>query len=117
MGHLLGADHNTENVTLDPPKFDYGHGYRAGMHIAPRWRTVMAQECQDIACDRENLWSSPLIHHNGQPAGTVGVHDNARVLRETKAIIAGFYPDPLQQPRKSVQSLRKMTFGSTLTPI
>lgn len=96
MGHLLGADHNTENVTLDPPKFDYGHGYRAGMHIAPRWRTVMAQECQDTVCDRENLWSSPLIHHNGQPAGTVGVHDNARVLRETKAIIAAFYPDPLQ---------------------
>lgn len=94
IGHLLGADHNTENATIDPPRFAYGHGYRAAADVVPRWRTVMAQECPDVACGRVNLWSSPLIHHNGQPTGTVDVHDNARVLRETKAIIAGFYPDP-----------------------
>ncbi len=95
MGHLLGADHNTENATLDPPRFAYGHGYRAAVDIESRWRTVMAQECPEVACDRVNLWSSPLIHHNGQPTGTADIHDNARVLRETKAIIAGFYPDLL----------------------
>lgn len=94
IGHLLGADHNTEHAVLDPPRFGYGHGYRAAPDIAPRWRTVMAQECPDVACERVNLWSSPLIHHNGQPTGTVDTHDNARVLRETKAIIAGFYDDP-----------------------
>lgn len=94
IGHLLGADHNTEHAVLDPPRFLYGHGYRAAPDIAARWRTVMAQECPDVACERVNLWSSPLIHHNGQPTGTEDTHDNARVLRETKAIIAGFYDDP-----------------------
>lgn len=94
IGHLLGADHNTEDAVMDPPRFAYGHGYRAGPDITPRWRTVMGQECPDVACERVNLWSSPLIHHSGQPAGTVDTHDNARVLRETKAIIAGFYEDP-----------------------
>ncbi|WP_141137986.1 hypothetical protein [Stenotrophomonas sp. CC120222-04] len=60
----------------------------------PVWRTVMALECGDRACPRVNIWSSPLIQHEGVPTGSVDLHDNARVLRETKGIVASFHPDP-----------------------
>lgn len=97
IGHLLGADHDPENVTLDPPRFAFGHGYQFNAEDAPGWRTVMALECSDRTCPRVNLWSSPLIQHGGVPTGSVDLHDNARVLRETKGVVAGFYPDPPAQ--------------------
>lgn len=102
IGHLLGADHDPENVTLDPPRFAFGHGYQFNAEDAPGWRTVMALECSDRTCPRVNLWSSPLIQHGGVPTGSVDLHDNARVLRETKGVVAGFYPDlPAQNPDAS----------------
>jgi len=97
IGHLLGADHDPENVTLDSPRFAFGHGYQFNAEDAPGWRTVMALECSDRTCPRVNLWSSPLIQHGGVPTGSVDLHDNARVLRETKGVVAGFYPDPPAQ--------------------
>jgi hypothetical protein len=97
IGHLLGADHDLENVTLDPPRFTFGHGYQFNAEDAPGWRTVMALECSDRTCPRVNIWSSPLIQHGGVPTGSVDLHDNARVLRETKGVVAGFYPDPPAQ--------------------
>jgi len=60
----------------------------------PGWRTVMALERGGRSCPRANIWSSPLIQHEGVPTGSVDLHDNARVLRETKGIVASFYPDP-----------------------
>lgn len=97
IGHLLGADHDPENAALDPPRFAYGHGYRFNEQAAPGWRTVMALECIHRACPRVNLWSSPVIQHEGLPTGSADLHDNARVLRETKGIVADFYPDPPSQ--------------------
>lgn len=97
IGHLMGADHDPENAALDPPRFAYGHGYRFKEEAAPGWRTVMALECIDRACPRVNLWSSPVIQHGGLPTGSADLHDNARVLRETKGVVAGFYPDPPSQ--------------------
>ncbi|WP_409460652.1 M12 family metallo-peptidase [Stenotrophomonas maltophilia] len=97
VGHLLGADHNPENATLDPPRFAYGHGYRFTEGAAPGWRTVMALECTGQVCPRVNLWSSSMNQHEGMPAGSTDLHDNARVLRETKGIVADFYPDPPSQ--------------------
>ncbi len=94
IGHLLGADHDPENATLDPPRFAYGHGYRSNNEKLPDWRTVMALECTERACPRINLWSSPSVQHEGSPTGSFDLHDNARVLRETKRIISEFYPDP-----------------------
>ena len=94
IGHLLGADHDPESATLDPPRFAHGHGYRVKGEGAPGWRTVMALECSEGTCPRVNLWSSPLNQHEGVPTGSAELHDNVRVLRETKGIVAGFYPDP-----------------------
>ncbi|WP_422353248.1 M12 family metallo-peptidase [Stenotrophomonas sp. AR026] len=94
MGHLPGADHDPENPALDPPGFAYGHGNQFNAEDVPGWRTVMALECGDRACPRVNIWSSPLIQHEGVPTGSVDLHDNARVLRETKGIVASFHPDP-----------------------
>lgn len=58
-----------------------------------RFRVNENNDVRDVRPDRPT--PMPLIHHNGQPTGTADIHDNARVLRETKAIIAGFYPDLL----------------------
>lgn len=94
IGHLLGADHDPAHASISPPKFQYGHGYQSPLNTPDRWRTVMAYDCSDRACGRVNRWSSPRVSHNGLPAGTARLHDNVRVLNETRATIAAFYPDP-----------------------
>lgn len=98
VGHLLGADHQP-GAALDPSVFAYGHGFRrlpaAGV---AGWSTLMATDCPPQRCPRQNFWSSPLRQHQGETAGTVDTHDNARVLTENKARVAAFYPPP--QPTK-----------------
>ncbi|WP_223497089.1 M12 family metallo-peptidase [Stenotrophomonas indicatrix] len=115
IGHLLGADHDPENAALDPPRFAYGHGYRFNEQALPGWRTVMALECTYRACPRVNLWSSPVIQHEGLPTGSADLHDNARVLRETKGVVADFYPDPLSQ-NPDVSYPRPVTSGRLSPP-
>lgn len=92
MGHLFGADHEPANASISPPRFDHGHGYQAPENAPDRWRTVMSYECSGVPCRRVNLWSSPDLSHNGLPAGTEGTHHNARVLNDTRQMIADFYP-------------------------
>ncbi|MHC9010076.1 M12 family metallo-peptidase [Stenotrophomonas rhizophila] len=94
IGHLLGADHDPAHASIRPPKFEYGHGYQSPPSTSDRWRTVMAYDCSDRACARVNRWSSPRVSHNGLPAGTSRLHDNVRVLNETRTTVAAFYPDP-----------------------
>jgi hypothetical protein len=83
IGHLLSADHDTDNDSAHPP-FAYGHGYRYDGN--PKWRTIMAYDCPGGGCyPRLNYWSNPNIRYNGVlPMGTTSTHDNARVLNTTK---------------------------------
>lgn len=85
MGHLFGARHNPEADNSTTP-FAYGHGYQ---HPGGKWRCLMSYNCSSN-CTRVGIWSSPLIKHAGETAGTAGVNDNARVVRETISTIAGF---------------------------
>lgn len=84
IGHILSAHHDpaTDTNTVYP----YGHGYVRA--TSPVFRTIMAYPQGTIP--RVNYWSSPLRSYLGVPMGTASKHDNARVLNNRRATVAGF---------------------------
>lgn len=84
LGHLMGARHDPAHDP-NPHPFAYGHGYQ----YPPPWRTIMAYDCVP-PCVRIDYWSNPNVQYGGVPMGTAAVSDNARVLNETAALVAGF---------------------------
>jgi len=86
IGHLQSARHDPANDPTTTP-YAYGHGYQ--YNGSPKWRTIMAYDCSG-GCPRLNYWSSPLNTYNGQPMGTAGTNDNARVLNNTRATVAAY---------------------------
>ena len=86
IGHLQSARHDPAADPSTTP-YAYGHGYRAPNN---KWRTIMAYNCSP-SCPRLNYWSNPnKTYSDGQKMGTTTKSDNARVLNNTKAKIAGF---------------------------
>ncbi len=85
IGHLQSARHDPTNDPTNTP-YAYGHGYQAPNKA---WRTIMAYNCSP-SCPRINYWSSPLKTYGGVTMGTTNRNDNARVLNNTRATIAGF---------------------------
>jgi peptidyl-Asp metalloendopeptidase len=85
LGHNYGATHNpaagSNNV------YPYGHGFQ---NVAARLRTVMAYECAAVNCTRVNIWSGPNNRWNGNLMGNGHESDNARVLNQRAATVAGF---------------------------
>jgi peptidyl-Asp metalloendopeptidase len=84
IGHNLGANHDPANASGSP--YAYGHGYQ---RPANGWRTIMAYDCTN-GCTRINYWSNPNKTYNGVAMGTAAQSNNARVLNERKATMAGF---------------------------
>lgn len=94
IGHLQGARHDPATDPSTSP-YAYGHGYRAPNNA---WRTVMAYNCSP-SCTRINYWSTPnRTYSDGQVMGTSSQSDNARVLNQTAATIAGFRGDTTPPP-------------------
>lgn len=89
LGHLFGARHNPEEDSSTTP-YAYGHGY-----LSPNrdWRTIMAYDCSN-GCRRINWWSNPAVTRNGVAMGTTTRSNNARVLNERAAVLAGFRAAP-----------------------
>lgn len=89
LGHLFGARHNPEEDSSTTP-YAYGHGY-----LSPNrdWRTIMAYDCSN-GCRRINWWSNPAVSRNGVAMGTTTRSNNARVLNERAAVLAGFRGTP-----------------------
>jgi hypothetical protein len=92
IGHLQGATHDRDGTV--PAFRGYGHGFQYTSGEA-RWRTIMAYACE-APCPRLLYWSNPRINYgdDGEPMGTPDVNDNARVLNETAATVAGFRNRP-----------------------
>lgn len=84
IGHLQGARHDPATDSSTRP-FAYGHGYR---HKG-QWRTVMAYNCPK-SCPRLQYFSNPDVQYNGKPMGTAQLNNNARVINQTAATVAGF---------------------------
>ena len=84
IGHLIGARHD---VGLDDSQQPYvfGHGFVPGKD----WRTMMSYEESCDGCPRLPIWSSPLLKVRGVAAGDATA-DNARVISEGAARVAGF---------------------------
>ena len=84
IGHLIGARHEIAmDKTMTP--FPYGHGYVNGT----KWRDIMSYKASCGGCPRMPVWSSPTVLVKGEPAGTPEL-DNARVISEQAARVAGF---------------------------
>lgn len=90
LGHLFGARHNPEEDSTTTP-YAYGHGY-----LSPNrnWRTIMAYDCPN-GCPRINWWSNPAKTRDGVAMGTSTRSNNARVLNERAATLAGFRAAPV----------------------
>lgn len=80
FGHLFGCLHNRAASSGTPP-FSYGYGF-----INSEYATQMSYENNQQLL---NYFSSPLLTYRGTVLGSANT-DNARVLRNTKDIIAGF---------------------------
>jgi peptidyl-Asp metalloendopeptidase len=85
LGHVFGARHNPEEDSSTTP-YAWGHGY-----LSPNrnWRTIMAYDCPN-GCKRLNYWSNPNKTRDGVAMGTTTKNNNARVLNERAAVLAGF---------------------------
>ena len=84
VGHLIGARHDRSMDTSTEP-FPYGHGYVNGT----KWRDIMSYKQSCGGCPRLPVWSGPNVQVKGEPAGTADT-DNARVIAEQAARVAGF---------------------------
>jgi hypothetical protein len=84
VGHLIGARHDRSMDNSTQP-FPYGHGYVHGT----KWRDIMSYKQSCGGCPRLPVWSSPNVQVKGEPAGTADT-DNARVIAEQAARVAGF---------------------------
>lgn len=84
IGHIIGARHD---MALDDAKdpFPFGHGFVHGKD----WRTMMSYEESCDGCPRLPIWSTPLVKVRGAAAGDA-MSDNARVISEGAARVAGF---------------------------
>jgi hypothetical protein len=85
IGHLIGARHDLHSDDSMTP-FPYGHGYVCGT----TWRDIMSYKESCGGCPRLPVWSSPNVMVRGKSAGNAEFDDNARVIAEHAARVAGF---------------------------
>ncbi len=88
LGHLIGARHDLA-IDDTPRPYPYGHGFVDGK----KWRTMMSYKESCAGCPRRPVWSGPEVKVDGTPAGDAET-DNAKVIREEAARVAGFKPEP-----------------------
>lgn len=87
LGHLMGARHDPATDSTSTP-YAYGHGFQY-VSGTTKWRTIMAYACSG-GCPRLQYWSNPSVNYGGVAMGTASVSNNARVLNDTAATVAGF---------------------------
>lgn len=96
MGHNMGAHHHKEqSAGPGPGIFSYSAGWRWTGADQGHYASVMtyegAQYFDDgIRHDRAPYFSSPLVTYQEVPTGHPEDGDNARTIRETKHVVAGY---------------------------
>ncbi|CAM5298444.1 hypothetical protein GCM10010329_81680 [Streptomyces spiroverticillatus] len=97
-GHNLGLAHDRYTISADPVgrmRISTTRPYNTGW-ITPdgRYRTIMAYEKSCLfSCEQISRFANPEQTYKGQPLGDM-LNDNARVLRETLPIVAGYRDRP-----------------------
>jgi hypothetical protein len=99
VGHNLGAHHAKAQTSSDPgpntlltsPTAPYSAGWYFTGTNNVKYHTIMAYNYNDsVFYNEAPLFSTPLISHQGTLAGDAANGDNARLLRQTKDITAGY---------------------------
>jgi len=88
IGHLLGANHDTENCG----NIGYPDNYAQKYCNTGGYRTVMSYGCDNIGVPRVPYFSNPFVSYKSLPTGVVGKTDNARILNENWKYAANFRP-------------------------
>ncbi|MCE5200209.1 MAG: M12 family metallo-peptidase [Armatimonadota bacterium] len=100
LGHNMGLHHaKSQNVQPGPGLFSYSAGWRWVGSNGSRYCSVMTYEGGTYFADgqthtRVAYFSNPSIYHQNAATGDVNDGDNARTLRETKAVIAAYRTAP-----------------------
>lgn len=95
VGHNLGCDHSKYQADYPGPNTDLNN-YSAGWYFTgndgKKYHTIMAYN--DDGYDNYYYecpqFSSPLVTYQGVPTGSATDGDNARNIRETMGIVAGY---------------------------
>ena len=98
VGHNLGAEHakNQEdspgpNTYLSNPSAPYSAGWYFQGDGGLQFHTIMAYNSNfGVHYTSAPLFSSPLLQHEGGVAGHSQDGDNARLIRETKGVVANY---------------------------
>ncbi len=85
IGHIIGTRHDRA-LDQNARPFPFGHGF-----VSPdlKWRTIMSYKASCNGCPRLPIWSTPEKVVEGKPAGDQ-MHNNAAVIRDNAARVAGF---------------------------
>jgi hypothetical protein len=96
MGHCMGAGHHKlQSVQPGPGLFSYGAGWRwtgtnNGHYCDVMTYTAGSYYADGITHSRVPYFSSPLTSYQSVPTGDATDGDNARCIRESKHIVAGY---------------------------
>ncbi|NEV61116.1 DUF4214 domain-containing protein [Thiorhodococcus minor] len=96
VGHNLGADHSKYQASGPGPNTYLDGQYSAGWYFAGTdgkdYHTIMAYDSDGFGgyYDPAPLFSTPSKTYQGTPAGDASDGDNARLIGQTKDIIAGY---------------------------
>jgi len=96
LGHNMGCHHRKDQTTEPGPGlFSYSAGWRWLGSDGSRYCSVMsyADMWNGFYVFRAPYFSNPNVYHLGAATGNAADGDNARTLRETKEVIAGYRPE------------------------
>lgn len=101
VGHNLGLTHDRLNADDEPPANDYGVGYQQ-TRFAPRFRDVMAYECEGRPCPRIPYFANPEVSYAAVPGGVAPESplpaDAARAIGETYQLVGGHLASKSSEP-------------------
>lgn len=110
VGHNLGADHAKEQIQDPGPNLYLGADYAAGWYFTGQdgvnYHSIMAYSKSGRASYTEApLFSTPNQHYQGTPAGDFYDGDNARLINQTRDIIAGYRATVVEPATDGYESL------------
>lgn len=109
VGHNLGGGHAPEDGTGSGWK-TYSYAYKSPS-TSPRFRTVLAYDCESVTCPRILNFSSATVRHQTLATGNSG-QDNARTIAEALPLVEDFKPIVPTEPPSAPRNPRALTSGT-----
>lgn len=93
LGHNMGSMHDEANSSSQGI-YPYSYGYQ---EPSGDFRTVMAYNCPEPGCVREQFFSNPDLAFNGSPIGTIDAN-NALSINQTRDAVSQWRPEVVDTP-------------------